>query len=333
MTQQPEPTSTAAGSSTDHQLAPGPARLLALAAAALVVVVYILGFFDELTFTGGLAGALIIGGGLLAGAAVLPRTGRVLLPAAVLLVTGTLQLLQGVGGALGQEFGGPSAVQVVGLVLAFLAAAAAVGALLLDAGLVKAPARRPSTPSTPQYGGGQYGGGYGQPGQQPGYGGQYGSGYGQPGQQPGYGGQYGGGFGQPGQQPGYGGPSTGGLPVSPPAPGYGAGYGQAPGYGGPGYAAGYGAAPGGQPADPAQGSSEATAAMPAPGAGESGRYAGPEVSSSASTPASGSPVQPADGGPHGAHSAPAAAEQHREPGQETADETRFITPGDQSRPG
>ncbi|QJY46548.1 DUF5336 domain-containing protein [Pseudonocardia broussonetiae] len=330
MTQQPEPTSSAASSSTDHQLKPGPARLLALAATALVVVVYILGFFDELTFTGGLAGALIIGGGLLAGAAVLPRTGRVLLPAAVLLVTGTLQLLQGVGGALGQEFGGPSAVQVVGLVLAFLAAAAAVGALLLDTGLVKAPARRPSAPSAPGYGG-QYG--YGQQsGQQPGYGGQYG-GYGQPGQQPGYGGQYGGGYGQPGQQSGYGGPPTGGLPVSPQGPGYGAGYGQAAGYGGPGYAAGYGAAPGGQPADPGQGGSEATAAMPAPGAGESGRYAAPEVSSSASTPASGSPVQPADSGPHGAHSAPAAGEQHREPGQETAEETRFITPGDQSRPG
>ncbi|GAA3245384.1 hypothetical protein GCM10017691_52440 [Pseudonocardia petroleophila] len=328
MTQQPESTTTAAPKT--HQLAPGPARLLALGAAALVVVIYILGFFDEFTFTGSLAGALVIGGGLLAGAAVLPKVGRVLVPAVVLLATGTLQLLQAVTGTAGQEFGdGPGAVLIVGLVLSFVALALAAGAMLMDAGIIKAPAPRPATP--PGYG--QYGG-YGQ---QPGYGGQYG-GYGQQppayGQQSGYGGQYGGqpGYGQqPGGQPS-GAQSTG-------QPGYAPGYAQAAGYGGPGYPTGYGA-PGQQPADPGQGS-EATTSMATPGsaAPEAGQgwYSGsgsaapssapaPDVSSSASTPASGSPVTPAEG----AH---AAGEQPAEPGQDRVEETRFITPGEQSKPG
>ncbi|MBW0116473.1 DUF5336 domain-containing protein [Pseudonocardia abyssalis] len=324
MTQQPESSTTAAPKT--HQLAPGPARLLALGAAALVVVIYILGFFDEFTFTGSLAGALVIGGGLLAGAAVLPKVGRVLVPAVVLLATGTLQLLQAVTGTAGQEFGdGPGAVLIVGLVLSFIALALAVGALLMDAGIIKAPAPRPATP--PGYG--QQYGGYGQ---QPGYGGQYGA-YGQ--QQPGYGQQTG-----YGQQPGYG-PGYGQQPGAQPSgaqpagqPAYGQGYGQS--YGAPAYPAGYGAP--GQPADPGQGSSEATTSMatPAPGTGEAGQgwYSGtgsaapsgaPEVSSSASTPASGSPVTPSEG----AH---ATVEQPAEPGQDRVEETRFITPGEQSKP-
>lgn len=315
MTQQPESNSTAATSTTDHQLRPGPARLLALGAAALVVVIYLLGFFDEFTFTGSLAGALVIGGGLLAGAAVLPKVGRVLVPAVVLLLTGTLQLLQAVTSSAGQEFGGgPSALLVVGLVLAFVALGLAAGAMLMDAGVVKAPARRPATP--PGYGG-QYGG-YGQ--QPPGYGGQYGYGQQQP---PGYGP----GYGQ--QQPGYGygaqpGAQPGVQPSGPqgPAgqPGYGQGYGQAAGYGGPGYAAGQGAEPG-------QSATESTSALPAPGSAEGGPgwYSGSgsattEVSSSASTPVSGTPVTPSEG-------APAA-----EPDQGRAEETRFITPDEQSRP-
>lgn len=311
MTQQPESNSTAATSTTDHQLRPGPARLLALGAAALVLVVYLLGFFDEFTFTGSLAGALVIGGGLLAGAAVLPKVGRVLVPAVVLLLTGTLQLLQAVTSSAGQEFGGgPSALLVVGLVLAFVALALAAGAMLMDAGVIKAPAPRPATP--PGYGG-QYGA-YGQ--QPPGYGGQY-PGYGQ--QQPGYGP----GYGQ--QPPGYGyGAQPGAQPSGPQGPGaagqpgYGQGYGQ--GYGGAGYTAG-------PPADPGQSATETTSALPAPGSAESGSgwysgsgSAGTEVSSSASTPVSGTPVTPPEGAP--------AAEP--EPGR--AEETRFITPDEQSRP-
>lgn len=322
MTQQPESTTTAARKT--HQLAPGPARLLVLGAAALVVVIYVLGFFDEFAFTANLAGGLVIGGGLLAGAAVLPKVGRVLVPAVVLLAVGTLQLLQLVTVTAGQEFGdGPGAVQVIGLVLAFIALALAAGALLMDAGIIKAPVPRPATP--PGYGQ-PYGGGYGQ---QPGYGGQYGGygqqppAYGQPGQQPGYGAGYGQpGYGQPGGQ------TPGAQPTGAQPAGYGPGYGQAAGYG----AAGYGAS--GQPVDPGQGSSEATTSMAAPGTGSpeagQGWYSGsstPDVSSSASTPASGLPVTPPAEGAH------AAGEQPVEPGPEQVEETRFITPGEQSKPG
>ncbi|GAA2569264.1 DUF5336 domain-containing protein [Pseudonocardia hydrocarbonoxydans] len=322
MTQQPESNSTAATSTTDHQLRPGPARLLALGAAALVVVIYLLGFFDEFTFTGSLAGALVIGGGLLAGAAVLPKVGRVLVPAVVLLFTGTLQLLQAVTSSAGQDFGGgPSALLVVGLVLAFVASGLAAGAMLMDAGVLKAPAHRPATP--PGYGGQQYGG-YGQ--QPPGYGGQQYGGYGQqPGYGPGYGQQQPGyGYGaQPGVQPSGPQPSGPQGPGAAPGgqPGYGQAYGQAAGYGGAGYAAGQGA-------DPGQSATEATSALPAPGSAEagSGWYSGSgsattEVSSSASTPVSGTPVTPPEGAPA------AEADQGR------AEETRFITPDEQSRPG
>jgi hypothetical protein len=97
--------------------------------------------------------------------------------------------------------GGASGIVFAALAVAFLVTIAAVGALLLDTGLVKLPEPRPTPP--PGYGQpsgyGQYPPGYGQQG---GYG-QYGQpGYGQQGyaQQPG-------GYGQPGQygaQPGYG---------------------------------------------------------------------------------------------------------------------------------
>jgi len=333
MTQQPESTSMAA-TRTDAQLAPGPARLLALGAAALAVVIYFLGFFDDFSFMTGTIGALVLGGGLLAGAAVLPKVGRVLLPAVVLLLTGTLQLLQAVTSASGQEFGGgASTILIVSLVLAFIAFAVATGALLMDAGIIKPAARRPATPpgygQQPGYGGygqppgyGQYGGdpqqGYGQ---QPGYGQQ---GYGQ---QPGYGQQ---GYGQPGYagQPGYGAQPPGATPEgAQPAgqPGHGqpgsgqsGGYGQAAaGYGAAGHPSGYGTAPAGQPTD-APGSSDATTSIPTSGSTEagSGWYSGSdsstaEVSSSASTPASGSPATPAD---------------DEQPARGDVEETRFITP-------
>jgi hypothetical protein len=189
------------------QLAPGPARMLVLAAAGLGVVIYLLGFL-ELQLASSLIGFLLLGGGLLAGAAVLPKVGRVLVPAAVGVLAGTLQLLQVVAS------GGVSTTTIVALVLALLQSVAVIGAVLLDMGLVKAPAPRPSAPAG--YGQqGAYGqyppaygqqSGYGQYGAPQGYGQQgYGApGYGQPGQygQPGYGQQgYGspGGFGQ--QQP------------------------------------------------------------------------------------------------------------------------------------
>lgn len=313
MSQQPDPSqqtgpTSASAAATGVQLAPGPARLLALGAAALALVIYLLGFLGSIFITSGTAGAMIIGGGLLTGAAVLPKVGRVLLPGAVLILVGTLQLLQVVVGSVGGEFGVTlGAVAVIILVLAFVAAALAVGALLMHVGVVKPPARRPSAPAgygQPGYGPGGYGQqqpgyGYGQPGYGPG---GYGPGYAQ--QQPGYGQPYGPGYGGPQGQPGYGGPQ--GQPG-----GYGAGYGAA-GYG----AAGYGAAP------PA-GSADATTSIPAPTPASdgsapaetgSGWYSG--GSSSADTPAAGSPGTPAGG------DATPPSETR------TPEETRFIEPGD-----
>jgi uncharacterized protein DUF5336 len=221
--------SEAQPSTSEPQLAPGPARLLALGAAGLGLVIYVLGFVEQ-GLAISLMGALIVGGGLLAGAAVLPKVGRVLLPGAVAVVVGTLQLLQGVAE------GAASTILIVALVLALVQSVAAIGAVLLDAGLVKAPAPRPSTP--PGYGQpgayGQYPPGYGQQG---GYG-QYGQappqGYAQ---QPGYGAS---GYPQPGQQQ-YGQQGYGQQQA------YAAGYGQQP-QGAWGQAPGQ-TDPGGRPAD------------------------------------------------------------------------------------
>lgn len=196
---------------SEPQLAPGPARLLALAAAGLALVVYLLGFVGEFSLTTAYVAPLLVGGGLLAGAALLPKVGRVLVPAAVLLTTGTLVLLQIVVGSPGET----PTVGMIALLLAVLASAAAVGAVLLDAGLVKAPSPRSSGSAghPPQSYPGGYAPGYGQ--QQQGGFGQYGApqaGYGQPG------------YPGPVGQPGYGQPQPYGTPQ---------GYGGQPGYGAP----------------------------------------------------------------------------------------------------
>jgi hypothetical protein len=282
MTQQPQGTEKPAETApapADAQLAPGLARLLALIGAGLGVVIYLLGFFGESGLTTSLTGPLLLGGGLLAGAAVLPKVGRVLVPAGVLAAVGTLILLQVVAD------GGTSTLVIVALVLAFLETVAIIGAVLLDAGIITAPAPRPSQPAG--YGQQQYGAypqGYGQQGYgQPGYGGQ--QGYGQPGYgQPGYGQQP----PQYGAQPGYGQP-TGGQQ------GYGQpGYGQQPGYNPQ--------APQGQPA---WGQQPGTDPSQAP---TTSWYGGP-VDSSGDTPASpGTPVaaEPAAPAPQSAPpSAPA----------------------------
>lgn len=178
------------GSGPDSRLATGPIRLLALTTAALGLVVYLLGFLDEVVLSTLLAGPLLVGGALLTGAALLPGAGRLLVPAAVAVTTGALLLLQLVAS------GGAPAIAVVALILAILEAAAAVGAVLLQTGLVTAPARRSATPK-----------GYpprqqAQPGPPPGYGPS--GGYGQFGAPPmGY-----------GQQQGYGSPSFGGAPTA-----------------------------------------------------------------------------------------------------------------------
>jgi uncharacterized protein DUF5336 len=164
----------------------GTARLLALAAAGLGLLVYLLGFFGggdssglSGAFSAGLVALLIaplmLVGGLLAGASVLPKAGRVLLPGAIIALTGALLLLQIVAA------GDAPGVVVFALIVAVLEAAAAIVAYLMDAGIISAPAGA---------------GGRRQPAPQPGYG-----------QPPGYGPP--GGYGGP---PAYGPPSTPGLP-------------------------------------------------------------------------------------------------------------------------
>ena len=153
----------------------GPARLLALSAAGLGLVIYLMGFFGDygFSFSTLLAGPLLIGGGLVTGAAVLPRGHRMLLPGALLVITGALMLLQ-----LVIAGGSAPGVVVVALVLAILQAAAAAVAFLMHVGIISPPAPRAARP--PHV--------YGPPGQQ-GYGGPP-PGYGQP--PPGFGAGHGG---------------------------------------------------------------------------------------------------------------------------------------------
>jgi len=151
----------------------GPARSCALVSAGLAVAIYLLGFADNLALAT-LAWALVLGGGLLAGAAALPRSGRLLVPATVASVLGTLLLLQDV-------LNTPAAqtVLVVATVLAFVVAAVAAVGTLFATGLVAPPQARPRGYPAPGYG---YPSGYGYGyGQQPGPVAQapYGAGHGQ----------------------------------------------------------------------------------------------------------------------------------------------------------
>ena len=137
--------STAASVGTERPRT-GRATELALVAAGLGVVVYLLGFVDDVG-SRSLIVPLLLGGGLLAGSVALPTvSARVLAPSAVTAVTGALLMLQAVVG------GTNSAVAVGALVLALLEAAAAAGAVLLHAGLVQGRPR-PRKPATPPYAG------------------------------------------------------------------------------------------------------------------------------------------------------------------------------------
>jgi hypothetical protein len=139
----------------------GPVAELALVAGGLGLVGYLLGFVDDSALGGSLIGALLLGGGLLAGSVALPAAGtRVLVPAAVTTVTGALLLLQAVVG------GADSAVAIGALVLALLQAAAAGGAALMHAGVVRAPRPRQRKASAPPYGGSSHFLGQQFPGQQ-----------------------------------------------------------------------------------------------------------------------------------------------------------------------
>jgi hypothetical protein len=114
----------------------GSVRGLAMAALALAVVNYLLGFVDgvyQLAF--GLPGALLVGGGLLCGAALLPRLSGLLAPATVIAVVGVLQAL--LWAAAGPQVIGP--VLIIVLLLGVFEAVAAACALLIRHGVIDGP--------------------------------------------------------------------------------------------------------------------------------------------------------------------------------------------------
>ena len=136
MSQTSDDAVVAMGTSPEPQRS-GPVAELALVTAGLGMVIYLLGFVADFGLGSLLLGPLLVGGGLLAGTAVLPGVGnRMLVPATVAVVTGALLLLQVV------VVGTDSAVVVGALVLALLEAAVAIGAVLLHLGAL--PARMPS---------------------------------------------------------------------------------------------------------------------------------------------------------------------------------------------
>ncbi|GEL16205.1 DUF5336 domain-containing protein [Pseudonocardia asaccharolytica] len=254
------------GDDEARQLAPGPARLLVLAAGLLGVIIYFCAFSSAALLYLVQAPQLLLGGGLLAASAVLPRARTMLIPGAIIGVVGALAALQGavvVSSGLDDlagGFGGPASgslpfILIVVLVLAFLEAAALVGAVLMEFGLLKVPTPRRASGSA------GLGAGYGQ---QPGYGGQ----------QPGYG----------GQQPYGQGPPSGYGPYG--------GYPQHPGYGG------YGASqPPGYPPQQGAYSQQPTTAFGPQGSPGYGGYppAQPPAAAEQSAPAwPGSPAQPVD---------------------------------------
>jgi len=169
----------------------GPQNLPALAAivvAALGLIQYFLGFSDEASLAGG-AIIYLLAAGLLAGLWLLPKGPNTLPFAALLSVLGALDVLDDV---IGVPSGSTTpGIVVVVLILGIVQMLVAVGALLMEYGLLKLPASKPAAPPAP------YGQQFGQPGAQ------------QFGQQPPR-------FGQPhGGQPQGGQPGQGAQPVPP----------------------------------------------------------------------------------------------------------------------
>ncbi len=195
-------------------------KAFAIIAGCLGGVIYIVSFADDVGgyLRAGLLGIMLLGGGLLAAASVLPKAPATLVPATVLVVTATLFLfidvvknpvfvpvfLPGVGPVT------TPAAAVVALILAAAESGACVVALLAETSLLKSPPRPspyqswgpqqpigypPPQPSTDQY---RQTGQFGQQGQ---YGlpGQYGQSGGSYGGQPWHQGQP---YGQPGTPPG-----------------------------------------------------------------------------------------------------------------------------------
>jgi hypothetical protein len=116
---------------SDTPVSPGrPVRVLALASAVLAVVFALLGFLGAVSATE-VAGALVLGGGLLAGAAALPRAGRVTAPAAVVASVGVVGLLQEVAASRGG-----STLLLAAVAVAVLVWITAVAVAVMDAGFV-----------------------------------------------------------------------------------------------------------------------------------------------------------------------------------------------------
>ncbi|KQH80265.1 hypothetical protein AO501_28905 [Mycobacterium gordonae] len=188
---------------------PGESKLglyLAIAVAALGLLAYFFSFGPMFTYNSeisgsgaevsgdtGLSVAVALVAGMLAGLGLLPKAKSYVPISAVLSVLGVLLIIAA-------TFNKPSSFSTgwalwIVLVCIVFQAVAAVGALLLESGVITAPTPRPKYDP--------FGGGYGQYGQYGQYGGQQGGYYGQPGaQQPaqnpgqssGYGSQYGGGY-------------------------------------------------------------------------------------------------------------------------------------------
>lgn len=250
-------------------------QYLQIAVAVLGLGVYLANFGPIVTITNG-EYPLILGdaghtvplallAGLLAGAALLPKTKSYTAVVAVISTLGALLAIATLADA-GDDYTVGWGLWLV-LTFSILQAVAAVGVLLLETGVVTAPAPRPKYDPYAQYGlppGGNY---YGQ---QPGQPSQ--SGYGQ----------------QAPQQPGY--PSYGGYPSAPSTGGFGAQSG--PASSGTGSMGGFGT--GSQPAQPApQGPPTPPTGFPSfspPSSGASGS------SSAAGSAGSGGTGQSATGG-------------------------------------
>ncbi|MEV6767566.1 DUF5336 domain-containing protein [Nocardia sp. NPDC051030] len=237
----------AAGGSAASIAGKGLPFFLTVGVAALGVINFLLGFTPFLKESGrgsetlsffayiGSTGALItflLLGGLLAGLSLLPKQNLLPVAAAVSLagflgimfVAFSVDSAFMTGSTLGWGFW-------IVLFLSFVQTLVAIGAVLFEVGIIKAPAPKPAAPQ----------GGYGQPFSQSGS--QY--------QQPSFGQQ--GGYGQSGQAPSFGQPAQqGGQPA-----GYGSGsYQQQPSYGQQQQPAGYGTGSqptyGQQPSQPSQ---------------------------------------------------------------------------------
>ncbi|MGH4027128.1 MAG: DUF5336 domain-containing protein [Pseudonocardiaceae bacterium] len=231
---QPPPAQQQPGPSNSPSGGLGLSKILAIVPGGLGLVLYFLSFTDG---AGGylrdLVGVLLLGGGLLAAASVLPKAPATLLPGTVAALTGALFLLVSVAKGppfvdLPGDVGGTPALAVVAVILALLEAAACVAAVLLDAGLVKMaltprPSRFPQrswgpAPGAPPQGAypGAYPGSAGPPGGQA-PGGQAPGGWPGAGVYPGFTGGYPGG---PGGYPGAGSGYPGGYPAGPGPGGY-----------------------------------------------------------------------------------------------------------------